>query len=105
MPLTLDDFDYPLPPELIAQTPLPERSSSRLLVVGASLADRGIADLPQLLRSGDLLVMNDTRVLHARLFGRKDSGGEVEVLAERILAEHDLLAQVRASKSPKPGSS
>ncbi|HWU84613.1 MAG TPA: tRNA preQ1(34) S-adenosylmethionine ribosyltransferase-isomerase QueA [Rhodocyclaceae bacterium] len=104
MSLTLDDFDYPLPPELIAQAPLPERSASRLLVVDAVLRDARITDLPQLLRAGDLLVMNDTRVLHARLYGQKDSGGQVEVLVERPLDETDVLAQVRASKSPKPGS-
>src|SRR5690606_3783742 len=67
MSLTLDDFDYPLPPELIAQTPLAERSASRLLVVEAPLRNARITDLPELLRAGDLLVMNDTRVLHARL--------------------------------------
>lgn len=112
MPLTLDDFDYPLPPELIAQAPLAQRSASRLLVVDAPLRDARITDLPDLLRAGDLLVMNDTRVLHARLYGQKDSGGQVEVLVERPLsgngtdphAETDVLAQVRASKSPKPGS-
>lgn len=112
MPLTLDDFDYPLPPELIAQAPLAQRSASRLLVVDTPLRDARITDLPDLLRAGDLLVMNDTRVLHARLYGQKDSGGQVEVLVERPLsgngtdphAETDVLAQVRASKSPKPGS-
>ena len=112
MSLTLDDFDYPLPPELIAQTPLAERSASRLLVVEAPLRNARITDLPELLRAGDLLVMNDTRVLHARLYGLKDSGGQVEVLVERPLSGHstdpdaetDVLAQVRASKSPKPGS-
>jgi S-adenosylmethionine:tRNA ribosyltransferase-isomerase len=108
MSLTLDNFDYPLPPELIAQAPLALRSASRLLVVGDPLQDRHITDLPGLLRDGDLLVMNDTRVLHARLYGQKDSGGQVEVLVERPLfdqgTETDVLAQVRASKSPKPGS-
>ena len=103
MSLTLDDFDYPLPPELIAQTPLTQRSASRLLLVDAPLRDARITDLPELLRAGDLLVMNDTRVLHARLYGQKDSGGQVEVLVERPLDETDVLAQVRASKSPKPG--
>ncbi len=105
MPLTLDDFDYPLPPELIAQAPLAERSGSRLLVLaGSSLGHRRFAELPGLLQAGDLLVMNDTRVLHARLFGRKDTGGQVEVLAERVLAADEVLAQVRASKPPKPGT-
>jgi S-adenosylmethionine:tRNA ribosyltransferase-isomerase len=105
MPLTLNDFDYLLPPELIAQAPLPERSASRLLVVGEdSLSDRRFADLPDYLRPGDLLVFNDTRVLHARLHGTKDSGGQVEVLIERPVGPHEALAQIRASKSPKAGS-
>jgi S-adenosylmethionine:tRNA ribosyltransferase-isomerase len=105
MALTLDDFDYALPPELIAQTPLPERSASRLLVVaGDVLADRQFAELGKLLRAGDLLVMNDSRVLHARLFGHKASGGAVEVLVERVFGDHEALAQIRASKSPKAGS-
>jgi S-adenosylmethionine:tRNA ribosyltransferase-isomerase len=103
--LTLDDFDYLLPPDRIAQMPLAERSASRLLVMcGSSLEDRGIRDLPDLLAPGDLLVMNDTRVIHARLFGRKDTGGQVEVLVERIAADGEVIAQVRASKAPKPGS-
>lgn len=108
LPLALSDFDYMLPPELIAQQPLAERSASRLLVVdndrSASLRDALIHDLTDLLRPGDLLVMNDTRVLHARLYGSKDSGGKVEVLVERVLGEHEVLAQIRASKSPKPGT-
>ncbi|MBL8479844.1 MAG: tRNA preQ1(34) S-adenosylmethionine ribosyltransferase-isomerase QueA [Sterolibacteriaceae bacterium] len=104
MPLTLADFDYLLPPELVAQAPLPQRSASRLLVVaGDDCVDREFADLPQWLRPGDLLVMNDTRVLHARLLGRKESGGQVEVLVERLLDGNVALAQVRASKSPRPG--
>ncbi|MFZ5511215.1 MAG: tRNA preQ1(34) S-adenosylmethionine ribosyltransferase-isomerase QueA [Pseudomonadota bacterium] len=105
MPLTLQDFDYPLPQELIAQHPLPERSASRLLVVaGTRLEDRRFTDLPQLLRPGDLLVFNDTRVIHARLHGVKASGGKVEVLIERPVGRHEALAQVRASHSPRPGS-
>jgi S-adenosylmethionine:tRNA ribosyltransferase-isomerase len=103
--LTLDDFDYHLPPERIAQAPLAERSASRLLVLeGNALSDRAIRDLPSLLEPADLLVMNDTRVLHARLFGRKDSGGQVEVLVERPLGGGEALAQVRASKPPRAGS-
>ncbi len=103
--LTLADFDYELPPELIAQAPLPQRSASRLLVVaGATLNDQSVTDLPECLRPGDLLVMNDSRVLHARLYGRKASGGQVEVLVERIVGSDDVLAQVRASKPPKAGS-
>jgi S-adenosylmethionine:tRNA ribosyltransferase-isomerase len=105
MPFTLADFDYDLPPELIAQTPLPQRSASRLLVVdGQVYSDSRMTDLPLHLRPGDLLVMNDSRVLHARLLGRKDSGGQVEVLVERVLSGNEVLAQVRASKSPQPGS-
>jgi S-adenosylmethionine:tRNA ribosyltransferase-isomerase len=103
--LTVDDFDYPLPPELIAQTPLADRAASRLLVVrGAALEDRVFRDLPDFLRAGDLLVFNDSRVLHARLFGYKASGGHIEVMVERPVGEHEVLAMVRASKSPKAGS-
>jgi S-adenosylmethionine:tRNA ribosyltransferase-isomerase len=102
--LTLDDFDYLLPTECIAQAPLAERTASRLLVMTvAALEDRQFVDLPDLLAPGDLLVMNDTRVLHARLFGQKATGGQVEVLVERVTADDEVLAQVRASKSLKPG--
>ena len=105
MSLTLADFDYALPPELIAQAPLPQRSASRLLVLeGDRLSDGRFADLSQWLRAGDLLVMNDSRVLHARMLGRKESGGQVEILVERLLGESEVLAQVRASKPPQPGS-
>jgi len=105
MDLTLADFDFDLPPQRIAQEPLAERSAGRLLEMrGGQLTDRSIRNLPDLLQAGDLLVMNDTRVLHARLLGQKESGGQVEVLVERPLSETDVLAQVRASKSPKPGS-
>ena len=102
---TLGDFDFALPPELIAQHPAAERSASRLLDgTGAAPHDRVFRDLPKLLREGDLLVVNDTRVVKARLLGAKASGGAVEALVERIEADHTVLAQVRASKSPKPGS-
>lgn len=105
MTVTLADFDYALPPELIAQAPLPQRSASRLLVLdGDRCTDARFVDLPQWLRPGDLLVMNDSRVLHARLLGRKASGGQVEVLVERLLDRSTALAQVRASKSPQSGS-
>lgn len=100
------DFHYVLPPELIAQEPLPERSASRLLVVptGEGFEDRHVRDLPELLQPGDLLVFNDTRVIPARLFGHKaDSGGRVEILIERLLPGNEARAQVGASKSPKPG--
>ncbi|WEF31719.1 tRNA preQ1(34) S-adenosylmethionine ribosyltransferase-isomerase QueA [Pseudoduganella chitinolytica] len=101
---SLSDFDFNLPPERIAQFPLPDRSASRLLHVdGARLADRQFTDILDLLQPGDLLVMNDTRVLKARFFGVKDSGGKVEVLVERVLDTRTVLAQVRASKSPGPG--
>ena len=104
MSLTLDDFDYLLPQECIAQAPLAERSASRLLVMrGVELADCHFTNLPDLLLPGDLLVMNDTRVLHARLLGQKETGGQVEVLVERVTGDDKVLAQVRASKSPKPG--
>src|SRR5882757_307408 len=104
MNLSIEDFDYELPPGLIAQHPSETRSGSRLLCVGASLADRRFFELPQLLAAGDLLVFNDTRVIKARLAGEKASGGRVEVLIERVLSEHEALAQVRASKPPRAGS-
>jgi S-adenosylmethionine:tRNA ribosyltransferase-isomerase len=101
----LSDFDYVLPPELIAQHPAPERSASRLLRVEPTgeLRDLAFRDLPSLLERRDLLVFNDTRVIKARLRGRKDTGGEVEVLVERVLGGTSALAHVRASKTPKPG--
>ena len=103
--LTVDDFDFPLPPELIAQHPAPERNGSRLLhVCGQRLFDRQFIDLPSQLRAGDLLVFNDTRVIKARFFGQKDTGGQVEVLLERIVDDTHAIAQIRASKSPKPGT-
>ena len=102
---SLSDFDFNLPPERIAQTPLPDRSASRLLQLdGESIVDRRFSDIVDLLAPGDLLVMNDTRVLKARFFGVKESGGQVEVLVERVLDSRTVLAQVRASKSPKPGN-
>ena len=101
------DFHYELPPGLIAQAPLPERSASRLLLVPpppAPFAGHGIRDLPALLQPGDLLVFNDTRVIPARLHGHKASGGRVEILIERLLPGNEARAQVGASKTPKPGS-
>lgn len=106
-PMRTVDFDYALPPELIAQHPLPERAASRLLHLngGAGMLSQGrFAELPNYFRAGDLLVFNNTRVIKARLMGRKASGGAVEVLVERVLDEHHVLAHVRASKSPQPGS-
>ena len=103
--LTLDDFDFDLPSERIAQHPVAERAASRLLHVnGRNFQDRCFADLPQFVAAGDLLVFNDTRVIKARLFGRKESGGQVEVMIERIIDRKQAFAQIRASKSPKPGS-
>jgi S-adenosylmethionine:tRNA ribosyltransferase-isomerase len=105
--LKKSDFHYALPPELIAQAPLPERSASRLLVVPPApmpLGDLGIRDLPQLLEPGDLLVFNDTRVIPARLHGAKASGGRVEILIERLLPGNEARAQIGASKTPRAGS-
>jgi len=104
VPLTLADFDFSLPPELIAQRPAATRSGSRLLDGrGAEACDCGIGDLPGLLRRGDLLVVNNTKVVKARLLGAKASGGSVEALVERVEAGHRVLAHLRASKSPKAG--
>jgi S-adenosylmethionine:tRNA ribosyltransferase-isomerase len=97
------DFQYDLPEHLIAQYPSAERSASRLLHVGATLDDRRIVDLPALLAPGDLIVFNDTRVIPARLFGRKRTGGRVEVFVERVLGAHEFLAQLGVSKTPKAG--
>jgi len=102
---SLSDFDFDLPPERIAQVPLAERSASRLLQLDDdTIVDRQFGDIVDLLAPGDLLVMNDTRVLKARFFGVKETGGNVEVLVERVLDARTVLAQVRASKSPKPGN-
>ena len=103
--LTLDDFDFNLPPDLIAQHPAGKRTASRLLHVnGDTRHDRHFADLPELIAPGDLLVFNDTRVIRARLYGQKESGGQIEVMIERIVDARHAVAQIRASKSPKPGS-
>ncbi|MEZ5565355.1 MAG: tRNA preQ1(34) S-adenosylmethionine ribosyltransferase-isomerase QueA [Gammaproteobacteria bacterium] len=108
------DFDFELPPELIAQQALPARTASRLLAVGCRdesgvtenefVQDLTIRNLPDLLRAGDLLIANDTRVLPARLFGAKESGGKVELLLERVLNDVEALVQLRASHGPKSGS-
>jgi S-adenosylmethionine:tRNA ribosyltransferase-isomerase len=105
--LKKSDFHFDLPPELIAQAPLPERSASRLLVVppaSGEFSDRMVRDLPEFMRAGDLLVFNDTRVIPARLYGAKETGGRVEILLERITATDEVRAQIGASKSPKPNS-
>lgn len=106
---TLSDFDFNLPPELIAQTALPDRTASRLLEVDttaepARFVDRRFAELPACIARGDLLVFNDTKVLKARFFGQKASGGRIEVLIERVTGSHTALAQIRASKSPGAGT-
>ncbi|HEV7576081.1 MAG TPA: tRNA preQ1(34) S-adenosylmethionine ribosyltransferase-isomerase QueA [Caldimonas sp.] len=103
--LALSDFDFALPRELIAQHPATERSAARLLDARAEPAqDRRVRDLPDLLRAGDLLVVNDTAVIKARLFGVKASGGAVEALVERVEDDRVVVAQLRASKSPKVGA-
>lgn len=103
--MLLSDFDYDLPESLIAQHPPAERGTSRLLHVdGENRTDLMFADFIQQVRAGDVMVFNDTRVIKARLFGEKASGGQVEALIERVLDAHTALAHVRASKSPKPGT-
>ncbi len=102
-----DEFSYQLPEELIAQFPAEQRDSSRLLAMdypSGTLTDIEFSNLPNLLKTGDLLVFNDTRVIPARLFGNKETGGKIELLLERILDDQRMLAQVRASKPPKPGN-
>ena len=103
-PMFISEFDYELPEALIARFPAPQRRDSRLLEVGDSLVDRNFTDLPGLLKAGDLLVFNDTRVIPARLDARKETGGRTEILIERVENERQVLAHVRASKSPKPGT-
>jgi S-adenosylmethionine:tRNA ribosyltransferase-isomerase len=101
------DFHFDLPEELIAQFPTAERRDSRLLCLDGNSGqtrDMWFRDFPTLLQPGDLLVLNNTRVIPARLFGHKETGGQIEILVERLLDEQQLLAHVRASKSPKPGS-
>jgi S-adenosylmethionine:tRNA ribosyltransferase-isomerase len=104
-PLTVDDFDYALPDELIAQHPALERTASRLLRLSqGGVSDDAFSNLPQFLSAGDVLVFNDTRVVKARLFGVKDTGGRIEVLIERVLGPNEALAQIRASHPPHPGA-
>lgn len=105
MSYRLSDFDFDLPPDLIAQAPAAQRAGSRLLHVdGTRLADRMFADLPSLLAPGDLVVCNDTRVIHARVHATKPTGGKVELLLERMLGPREAWAQLRASHPPKPGA-
>jgi len=102
---TLSDFDFTLPPELIAQHPAPERSGSRLLDgSGSTPVDRRFRDLTALLRPGDLMVFNDTKVMNARLFGEKPTGGKLELLVERVLHGNQVAAHMRVSKKPEVGS-
>jgi S-adenosylmethionine:tRNA ribosyltransferase-isomerase len=104
--MRVSDFDYELPPELIAQHPAPERGASRLLHLRAdgSLEHLSFADLPMLVDARDALVLNDTRVIKARLFGRKQSGGRVELFIERIVAPREALALMRGGQPAKPGT-
>jgi len=100
----LSDFDFELPPELIAQVPAPSRTASRLLhVAGGRLEDLAFADLPRHVAAGDLLVFNDTRVIKSRLHAVKPTGGAVELLLERIVGSHEAVFQLRASHPPRPG--
>jgi S-adenosylmethionine:tRNA ribosyltransferase-isomerase len=102
---SLGDFDFALPPELIAQHPAAERSASRLLEgTGATPADRIFRELPSLLRQGDLLVFNDTRVIKARLFGEKPTGGKLELLIERVVQGNEVVAHMKVSKKPPLGT-
>jgi S-adenosylmethionine:tRNA ribosyltransferase-isomerase len=101
---TLSDFDFDLPPELIAQHPAAERSGSRLLDGSSpAVVDRIFHELPQLLQAGDLLVFNDTKVIKARIFGEKASGGKLELLIERVLRGHQVVAHMKVSKKPLVG--
>ena len=101
---TLSDFDFELPPELIAQHPATERSGSRLLDgSSATVVDRIFRELPGLLNAGDLLVFNDTKVVKARIFGEKASGGKLELLIERVLPGHQVVAHMKVSKKPLVG--
>ncbi len=103
--MQLNDFHFELPSELIAQTPLAKRSASRLLVQsGDKLSHCNVNDLPAILQPGDHLVFNDTRVIHARMFGEKSTGGKIELLIERVTSETGVLTKIRASKSPKAGA-
>ena len=105
--MLVSDFQFDLPDELIARYPMPERSASRLLMLDGNTGDTRhghFRDVLDLVNPGDLLVFNNTRVIPARMFGQKASGGKLEILVERILDDHSVLAHVRASKAPKPGT-
>lgn len=100
-----EEFDYLLPKDLIAQQPAPNRSDSRLLYLGKQMRDARILDLPYILKSGDLLIFNDTRVVKARLFGQKQTGGKLEALVERVESRREALVQLGVSKKPRAGDS
>ena len=105
--MLVSDFQFDLPDELIARYPMPERSASRLLKLDGNsgeIKQGQFRDVLELLQPGDLLVFNNTRVIPARMFGQKASGGKLEILVERIIDTHRVLAHVRASKAPKPGT-
>ncbi len=105
--MQLADFDFDLPRALIAQYPTVQRRDARLLILRrarGALEDRNISNLPALIEAGDLIVLNDTRVIPARLYGRKTTGGRVEILIERLIAERRALVHIRSSKAPQPGS-
>ena len=102
--MKLSDFDFSLPDDLIAQYPMADRTASRLLhVAGSRLEDLGVKDLLRLVAPGDVLVFNNTRVIKARLYGRKSTGGQVEVLVERVLNEREVIAQLGVSRKPQAG--
>lgn len=102
--MKLSDFDFDLPKSLIAQFPSEKRTDSKLLVAGEGIVDTTFAELGEFLRAGDLLVLNDTRVIPARLFGQKESGGRIEILIERLLSDTQAFAMIKASRAPKIGS-
>ncbi len=105
--MQVSDFDFDLPDEQIARFPAKDRTGSRMLCLDGNdeaITHRQFADIEQLLQPGDLLVLNDTRVIPARMYGRKETGGKIEVLIERVVEDTLVLAQIRASKSPKPGA-
>jgi S-adenosylmethionine:tRNA ribosyltransferase-isomerase len=102
-----DDFDYPLPTELIASKPVKRRDQSRLLVLNresGEIEDRVFVDITDYLNQGDLLILNDTRVFPARLFANKESGGKIEILAERLLSSQQVKAQLKSNRTPQPGA-
>ena len=102
--MKLSDFDFDLPKSLIAQYPSSRRTDSRLLVLKDIFVDSTFSQLGKFLKPNDLLVLNDTKVMPARLFGHKDSGGKVEVLVERLINNHEALVMIKSSRSPKIGS-